>query len=43
VWLDGTGAYGDLAGDPRFAAPFTAALNRVWRDGTRAAIRAYLG
>jgi len=42
AWLDQKWIYGDLAAEPRFAEPFTAALRQVWADGPEAAIRAYL-
>ena len=43
VWLGMTEIYGDLAQDATVVAAFTDALNTVWRDGTEAALRRYLG
>lgn len=41
-WLAMAEVYGDLAQDARVVAGFTAALNTVWRHGSRAAMAAYL-
>jgi mannitol 2-dehydrogenase len=43
VWLDQRAIYGDLAGNARFQAAFADALGRLWRDGTAATLRAYIG
>lgn len=43
AWLGLETVYGDLAQNPAFVSAFAAALNEVWRDGARAAIRRYLG
>lgn len=43
VWLDQRAIYGDLAGNARFQAAFANALGRLWRDGTAATLRAYIG
>jgi mannitol 2-dehydrogenase len=41
-WLDMSNIFGDLAGNPAYVAAFSAALERVWREGTRSALRNYL-
>jgi mannitol 2-dehydrogenase len=43
AWLAQSHIYGDLARDERFSRAFVRALDRIWKDGTRAAIRAYTG
>lgn len=42
AWLRQTQYYGDLADQPRFAEAFARWLRLIWRDGTEAAIDAYL-
>jgi mannitol 2-dehydrogenase len=42
VWLAQRQYYGDLARHDGFSAAFADALQRIWRDGTEAAISAYL-
>ncbi|WP_420326790.1 mannitol dehydrogenase family protein [Mameliella sp.] len=42
AWLDQRHFYGALADAPGFAAAFAEALQRIWAEGTEAAIRAYL-
>ena len=41
-WLEMREYYGDLADQPRFAAPFIRALGQIWTDGVEAAISRYL-
>jgi mannitol 2-dehydrogenase len=43
VWLREAGIYGDLADDPRFAAPFAQALTALWSKGCRATLRRHAG
>ena len=43
VWLDQRAIYGDLAGNARFQVAFADALGRLWREGTAATLRAYIG
>ena len=42
VWLAMSDIYGDLGNDPRFSAGFARALNRLWANGVRATLEAYL-
>lgn len=42
IWLKQTQYYGDLGQDTQFSAAFEKWLNRVWTDGARATIAAYL-
>ena len=42
TWLAQPDVYGDLKDEPRFAAPFVAALEEVWRDGTAQVLERYL-
>ncbi|MBV7378069.1 mannitol dehydrogenase family protein [Maritimibacter dapengensis] len=42
VWLAQKNLYGDLAGNEAFAARFSHWLEKVWSDGTEAAISSYL-
>lgn len=42
VWLAMGDIYGDLGSDPRFSAGFARALNRLWANGVRATLEAYL-
>ena len=42
LWLDQRAICGDLAGNARFQAAFAETLGRVWRDGTAAALTAYI-
>jgi mannitol 2-dehydrogenase len=42
-WLDQRQFYGDLADHAGFATAFSEALQKIWRDGTEAAIHDYLG
>lgn len=42
LWIAQTQFYGDLSGNPRFAARFAHWLQVVWASGTQAAIRDYL-
>ncbi len=42
AWLGMRDVYGDLADDPRFREAFGQALQRLWRDGTRARLDHYL-
>ncbi|MGB7269983.1 MAG: mannitol dehydrogenase family protein [Albidovulum sp.] len=41
-WLKMTEVYGDIADNAAFVASFSAALQAVWQDGSKAAINAYL-
>lgn len=43
VWLGMTAVYGELGQNPVFAKAFTARLNHIWRNGTRAALTDFLG
>ena len=43
AWLEQRAIYGDLADNAEFVAAFTQTLNDVWKNGTAATIRAYLG
>ncbi|UWQ19354.1 mannitol dehydrogenase family protein [Jannaschia sp. M317] len=43
AWLDQHHLYGDLARQPRFADAFQTWLTALWRDGTEATLRAYVG
>ncbi len=43
AWLEQPGLYGELAAAPRFAEAFERWLAAIWRDGTDAALRRYLG
>jgi len=43
AWLGQRQIYGDMSGDPRFSQCFSSWLERIWRDGTAAAIEAYAG
>jgi mannitol 2-dehydrogenase len=42
VWLEQSRIYGSLSEDPRVSAAFATALSRIWTDGCRATIAAYL-
>ncbi|MEL6889114.1 MAG: mannitol dehydrogenase family protein [Pseudomonadota bacterium] len=42
AWLAQVQFYGNLADDPIFAAAFSGWLERIWADGSRAALAAYL-
>jgi mannitol 2-dehydrogenase len=42
LWLDQGQIYGDLANNPRFAAPFADWLSRLWSEGSRAVLQSYL-
>jgi mannitol 2-dehydrogenase len=42
AWLEQRQFYGDLGDDARFAGAFGRWLQLIWRDGTEAALRAYL-
>jgi mannitol 2-dehydrogenase len=42
AWLALRDVFGELGADPRYRAAFGRALQRVWRDGTRATLSAYL-
>ncbi|GGL73483.1 mannitol dehydrogenase family protein [Wenxinia marina] len=42
-WLSLSDVYGDLKDDETFASAFEAALTALWRDGTEATLRAYIG
>jgi mannitol 2-dehydrogenase len=42
AWLGMRDLFGDLGADPRYRGAFAAALRRVWLDGTRATLAAYL-
>lgn len=42
AWLEQRHIYGDLADHAGFAKAFSDALNRIWQDGTEAALRSYL-
>ena len=41
-WIDQRHLYGDMGQDPRFSDAFVRWLGLIWRDGTEAALRAYL-
>lgn len=41
AWLAQSHIYGDLAQDERFSQAFVRALNMIWTEGTRTAIRRY--
>ena len=43
AWLEQRAIYGDLADNAEFVEAFTQTLNDVWKNGTAATIRAYLG
>jgi len=43
AWLEQASIYGDLAENAAFSARFTHWLDLIWKDGTQAALRAYLG
>lgn len=43
AWLGQRQIYGDMAEDQRFSQCFSAWLERIWQDGTGAAIKAYTG
>ncbi|MEP7062980.1 MAG: mannitol dehydrogenase family protein [Betaproteobacteria bacterium] len=42
AWLGMRDIFGDLGADERYAKAFARALERVWRDGTRATLAHYL-
>ena len=42
AWLGMRDLVGDVGTEPRYRTAFSAALARLWRDGTRAALAAYL-
>lgn len=42
AWLEQRQFYGDLAGNERFATAFEKWLARIWSDGCRATLKAYL-
>jgi mannitol 2-dehydrogenase len=42
AWLAMTDIFGALGSDERYATAFAHALERVWRDGTRATLTHYL-
>lgn len=42
LWLEMAEIYGDTGKDPRFAAPFARWLERLWSEGTEAALSRYL-
>ena len=42
-WLDQHKIYGDLGQNPRFAETFARWLRLIWKDGTEAALRQYIG
>jgi len=42
AWLGMRDIFGALADQPRYAAAFSAALARIWRDGTRATLAHYV-
>lgn len=42
VWLNQRQIYGELADHAGFAGAFAESLQRIWRDGAEAALRAYL-
>ncbi|WP_108485508.1 mannitol dehydrogenase family protein [Oceaniglobus ichthyenteri] len=42
-WIDQRRFYGDLGQNPAFAERFDVWLRLIWRDGTEAALRRYLG
>ncbi|MHA6343944.1 mannitol dehydrogenase family protein [Roseivivax sp. CAU 1761] len=43
TWLEQRDVYGDLARDRIFADAFAGWLTRLWRDGTEATLKSYLG
>ncbi|MDO5620263.1 MAG: mannitol dehydrogenase family protein [Paracoccus sp. (in: a-proteobacteria)] len=43
AWLGMADIYGATGRDPRFTEPFARWLGMLWRDGTEATLRAYLG
>ncbi|HEV7277626.1 MAG TPA: mannitol dehydrogenase family protein [Devosiaceae bacterium] len=43
AWLEMGDIYGEVAGHAVFAAAFEAALEALWRDGTRAVLGRYVG
>ena len=43
AWLGQREIYGDIAGETRFSQRFSFWLERIWQDGTGAAIEAYTG
>ena len=43
AFLNLTDIFGDLSENPVFRSQFEAALSRLWREGTRATLQAYLG
>lgn len=43
AWLGMSDIYGATGRDPRFAAAFATWLDALWREGTRATLRRYLG
>lgn len=43
AFLNLTDIFGDLSDNPAFRSRFEAALSRLWREGTRATLQAYLG
>ncbi|NBZ87494.1 mannitol dehydrogenase family protein [Stagnihabitans tardus] len=43
AWIAMEPIYGDLARNPDFVAAFGAALDKVWAEGSEAAMRAYIG
>jgi mannitol 2-dehydrogenase len=42
AWLAMRNSFRDLGDDPRYVAPFSCALDALWRDGTRARLARYL-
>lgn len=42
AWLAMRDLFGDLGDHPRYVTAFTAALTRIWRDGTRATLAHYV-
>jgi len=42
AWLDQPAVYGDLSSEPAFRASFTVWLERLWANGTRATLKAYV-
>lgn len=42
VWLQQSNLYGELASHAKFRECFSYWLNKVWKDGTESAIKAYL-
>ncbi|RYE09650.1 MAG: mannitol dehydrogenase family protein [Hyphomicrobiales bacterium] len=42
AWLSMTDVFGELASNPVYVASFVAALERIWAEGTRAALAHYI-